>query len=117
MDVARAIDAHVLWKTKLRAAIRNKATLDAGTLSVDNLCALGKWLHGEARDVIASADGHQRLVAQHARFHRAAGAVAAQVNEARFAEASAMLRSGSEFASASAEVIRTIAALKRGVPA
>lgn len=49
MDLNNAIAKHSEWKTKLRSAITRKETLDASTISKDNCCDLGKWLHGEAK--------------------------------------------------------------------
>ena len=45
MDLNQAIEKHAEWKVKFRSAIVKKESMDAGTISKDNCCELGKWLH------------------------------------------------------------------------
>ena len=49
MDLNLAIKGHATWKLKLRIAIQNKEQLDVTVMSADNQCALGRWLHHEAK--------------------------------------------------------------------
>jgi len=49
MDLTQAIEKHSEWKAKFRSAISKHETMDADTISKDNCCELGKWLHGESQ--------------------------------------------------------------------
>mgnify|MGYP002148805600 CR=1 FL=1 len=49
MDLNTAVQKHAEWKTKLRSAIAKQQQMDIVTLSRDDCCELGQWLHGEAR--------------------------------------------------------------------
>ncbi len=117
MDLDKAIDAHVQWKVKLRAAIRQKDKLDATTIAADNCCELGKWLHGAGRAAHGRLPAHGNLVDKHARFHRAAGAVASKVNAAEYVLADRMLEPGTDYAKASSDVVAAIATLRRDMSA
>ena len=113
MDLNEAIKAHSDWKMKLRSAISGKTALDAQTISRDDCCHLGKWLHGESKPTLGKLASHAQCVKLHADFHKSAGKVAAAINAARFEDAQAMLASGTEYALASNAVVIAIGALKR----
>lgn len=113
MDLNEAIKAHSEWKMKLRGAISAKSTLDAATISRDDCCALGKWLHGESKPAFGKLTAHADCVRHHAAFHKEAGKVATTINAGKYAEAEQMLGSGSPYASASNAVVIAIGALKR----
>jgi methyl-accepting chemotaxis protein len=82
------------WKINLRGAITARSALDVGTVSKDNCCALGKWLHGESKGKFGAYVSHQECTRLHAVFHQQAGKVAAAINDRRHADAEAMLGSG-----------------------
>jgi len=113
MDLDSAIEKHAVWKTKFRSAISKKESMDASTISKDNCCDLGKWLHGEAKTKFSSLQSHYACVAKHAAFHLEAGKVAQAINAKKFAEAEAMLNSGTPYASASSAVGVAIMQLKK----
>lgn len=113
MDLNQAGAAHAEWKVKLRTAIAKHETLDVATISADNCCQLGKWLHGEAKSKYSAMAAYKDCVTKHASFHRAAGAVAAEVNAKRFKEAEAMLNAGTPFMTASSAVGSAILGLKK----
>ena len=79
MNLNEAINKHTDWKIKLRAAINNKETVDAATLSRDNACELGKWLHGEGKTAFGQRPSFAKLVAAHTAFHLEAGKVATAI--------------------------------------
>jgi methyl-accepting chemotaxis protein len=112
LDYAKVMSAHTQWKTKFRAAITRKETLDAETIGKDNCCELGKWLYGDANSQYGSDDGFVNLLKKHKSFHNAAGRVAAQINNKQYAHAERMIDSNSEFGRASAEVNSAISILK-----
>ena len=115
MDLNAATQAHSEWKIKLRMAITKKETLDAATISKDNCCALGKWLHGEAKQKFANYKAYSECLSRHATFHREAGSVAQVINKGDYAKANAMLDGGTPYAAASNSVAGAILALKKEV--
>lgn len=117
MDLDKAGQAHAEWKVKLRTAIVRKEQLDLATVSADNCCALGKWLHGEARQAYGSNPAYRECVTKHAAFHRAAGDVARAINAGQYEQATRMLDGGTPYASASSAVGSAILGLKKAVVA
>ena len=113
MNLDNAIAAHAEWKTKLRSAIQKKEQLDAAAISSDNKCPLGQWLHGEAKAKYSTLVSHGSCIAKHAEFHRCAGAVAKTINDAKFAEAEAMLAGGTAYSAASSAVGVAIITLRK----
>jgi Chemoreceptor zinc-binding domain len=117
MDLNSANQAHSEWKVKLRLAINKQEQLDVATVSADNCCAFGKWLHGEAKSKYKSLPAYRDCVGKHATFHKEAGAVARLINAKDYAKASAALDGGTPYASASSAVGAAILGLKKVVPA
>jgi methyl-accepting chemotaxis protein len=113
MDLSEAMKAHAEWKIKFRHAITKKETLDVATISADNCCALGKWLHGESKIKFGRLKSHADCVARHAYFHKEAGKIARTINEKKFDEAEAMIGANTPFFTASNNVIMAIGALKK----
>lgn len=113
MDLDSAIKAHGEWKVKFRAAIQGKQQLDAASVSKDNLCPLGQWLHGEAKAKYSGLKSYARCVHDHAAFHAEAGKVAAAINAARYAEAETMIASSTPYANVSSAVGVAILALRK----
>jgi len=111
MDLDTAIGAHAEWKTKLRSAAERKETLDVATISADNCCPLGEWLHGDANAKYRLLPSYKECVSSHARFHTEAAKVAAMVNQAKFSEA--LIGAGSTFTAASSLVATAIIRLKK----
>jgi methyl-accepting chemotaxis protein len=117
LDLDSAISGHAEWKMKFRAAIAENETLDARSISADNCCLLGKWLHGDAKRLMSGDPGLQECITKHAAFHREAGKVAAVINQKRMAEASAMIGPGTPYTNASSDVGAAIIRLKRKLAA
>ena len=113
MDLSQAISAHGEWKVKLRAAIMKKEQLDTTSISIDNKCALGQWLYGEARTKYGQLKSYPDLLAKHAVFHKEVGRVALLVNSQKYTEAESMLGVGSSYSNASNDVCMAIQALKK----
>ncbi|MBC3861549.1 CZB domain-containing protein [Undibacterium jejuense] len=113
MDLNNAIAKHSEWKTKLRSAITRKETLDASTISKDNCCDLGKWLHGEAKSSFGHLAAHSDCVKKHAEFHVQAGKVASAINEKKYTEAEAMIEAGTPYTKASSAIGVAILHLKK----
>ncbi len=113
MDLNHAIDRHAEWKIKFRRAISGHEMMDAATISKDNACELGKWLHGEAKAKFGKHDSLDDCITKHAAFHVEAGRVAQLINQKKFTEAEAMLNSGTSYAAASSAVGLAIMRLKK----
>jgi methyl-accepting chemotaxis protein len=112
MDLSQAVVKHSEWKIKFVKAMASKEKLDALTISRDNCCELGKWLHGEAKGKYAALPGYRACVAGHATFHVEAAKVAMSINAGRFEEASGMMNAGKPYAKASSAVGSAIMQLK-----
>ena len=117
MNLDTAIQAHAQWKMKLRSAISRCEAVDAATISADNCCELGRWMHGEGRSALGRSLVFNDCVALHAAFHREAGRVATAINGRRYEEADAMLAAGSAYSEASSSVGAALIRLKREVAA
>ena len=113
MNLDDAIAAHAEWKTKLRGAIRRREQLDAASISLDNKCPLGQWLHGEAKAKYGRLTSYGTCVDRHAEFHRCAGQVATNINAGNTTEAEAMLENGTPYADASSAVGVAILRLRK----
>lgn len=113
MDLTQAVAKHVEWKTRLRTAISKKEKMDVATVSADNCCDLGKWLHGPAKSSLGSMQAYKNTVSAHANFHKEAGKVASAINAQKFTEAESMLGAGTAYAAASSAVGVAIASLKK----
>jgi hypothetical protein len=107
----KAITAHSAWKMRLREAINGKQQVDPTAVGKDNLCDLGKWIHGEGC-AHQSTPEYQTLKTRHAEFHVCAGKVAQMVKDGKTADAGKAL-DGPEFAGASTKVVAAIGALKK----
>lgn len=113
MDLDNAIGKHAEWKLKFRSAISKQETMDAATISKDNCCELGKWLHGEAKTKHGRLTSYADCVTKHAAFHVEAGKVASAINSKKYTEAEAMLNSGTGYATASSAISIAIMHLKK----
>ncbi len=81
MTTKDAIAAHVNWKLRIHALLSGKLAekLDPTTIARDNVCELGKWIHGEARTSIPKP-AHAELMSTHADFHREAARIISEAN-------------------------------------
>jgi hypothetical protein len=115
MNLDNAILAHYEWKNKLKAAISSQSQLDAATISRDDGCEFGKWLHGEGGQLYGRKPEFTTLLQKHKTFHQEAGKVASQINARRFDDATRMIDTTSPFGAASVSVGVAVNALKRVV--
>jgi methyl-accepting chemotaxis protein len=115
MDLNLAIQKHAEWKYKFRAAMTANEPMDVATISKDNCCEIGKWLHGAAKDQHGHLASHGRCVAAHAAFHSEAGKIATLINAKKHDEAEHMLGTGTAYAEASRKVGVAIIELKNEI--
>ena len=113
MDLVSAIAKHTEWKTKFRGAITKKEQMDVATISKDNCCELGKWLHGEGKTQYGRLASHAECMQKHAAFHVEAGKVASAINAKKYTEAEAMLGGGTSYSQISSDVGVAISRLKK----
>jgi methyl-accepting chemotaxis protein len=107
-----AVTAHGKWKVRLRDFSAGMETINPEDASKDCLCALGKWIYGEGAKV-SGKQGFGHLKAEHANFHRCAGAVAQLIADGRTKEANALIDDeDSDFNTASKRTIMAIKAFK-----
>lgn len=103
-----AITAHTHWKMKLASYIaKPDHSLNAFDLENDNKCQLGQWLHGEGHKYSAPPE-FSRLLSDHARFHRAASEIVKKADAGQRVTEDIALGARSEFASASAAVVKSL---------
>jgi len=115
MDFDEAIRAHSSWKLKLSNYLRTPdKSIDIATLEVDNKCPLGCWVHGEGTKY-ASSPEFVTLKAEHAKFHKAAAAVARKAESGKAVSEETALGGKSDFSQASQAVISAIMAIKKRV--
>lgn len=113
MDLSQAIEKHAEWKVKFRNAIAKKKSMDAGMISKDSCCELGKWLHGAGRAKFSNLPSFKNCVLNHVRFHVEAGKIAQTINAKKYTEAEIMLNNGTPYTLASNEVGTAITRLKK----
>lgn len=110
-----ALQKHAEWKVKFRKAISHHEKLDVATISKDNCCDFGKWLHGDTKRQLGYLESFAECVSRHAVFHTEAGKVAQTINEGKEKEAQLMLGTESAFTVASSDVGIAIMRLKKDV--
>jgi len=113
IDLDKALEKHSEWKVKLRTAISKREEMDAATISRDDCCDFGKWLHQDVKHHLAHEPNYADCVSKHAAFHIEAGRIANMINAKKFSEAEALLGNGSAFVAASTAVGVAIMRLKK----
>jgi hypothetical protein len=110
MKFEDAVKAHVDWKSKLKAYLSapNKS-LNPTEVEKDNTCELGKWLRGEGAKY-SSKKVYKDLLAEHAKFHKAAADVVRRADSGQKVLAETTLGAKSEFSTLSEKVVGLIMA-------
>ncbi len=112
----KAIVAHGQWKMRLKRAIDTGGSEFAPTtVSRDDQCELGKWLHVGATAQERSSPHYGPTVQAHKQFHTVAGGVLANALAGKKAEAQASMAPGGDYARASVTVMQALQAWKRTV--
>ena len=109
-----AIDAHAKWKVRLINYIKDSSSenLDVATVSRDDKCDLGCWIHGPAIRHAKTGE-YKELKAAHKQFHLSVGHVVKAKQSGNTDEAQRLL--GGEFFKSSTQTIRAIEALQARV--
>jgi hypothetical protein len=116
MNFDEAITAHSQWKIRLQAVISgtSRETLDPAVVAVDNKCALGQWIHGEAKQY-SGAPEYAKLLEEHAHFHKSAADTLRMALAGQLDKAKATLDTGGPFIDASIRTINAIRHLRKKV--
>lgn len=115
MDINAAIQAHSTWKLRLNrfADGGSQESLDENTIGKDNVCDLGKWLHGEGKKTLASHPSYNDLIKEHAEFHRQASNIVKLCKSAQTAKAKQILADpNSDYNKATIKVVGILMKLK-----
>jgi Chemoreceptor zinc-binding domain len=114
-ELDKAIDAHGMWKARLRKAIdTGKTEASVDTIRQDNQCVFGKWLYGVTLTAVDKASSHYKTVKDlHAEFHKAAAAVAEVAVGGKKAEAEKMMARGGEFSTVSIKLTQAMLEWKK----
>lgn len=92
------VQSHHSWMARFRAAIANEEELDVATISKDNECELGKWLHSDlVRPYACHLPHYHACVEKHAAFHIEAGKIAELSNAGNYHDALQLFNGMSEF--------------------
>lgn len=104
------VGSHIHWVEKLRNSIVNKEMpLDVETISKDNCCDFGKWLHNKhTHSHLGHLHRYHECMEKHAAFHLEAGKVAGLANQGKYDNALWALNSDSAFTRASTVLITAI---------
>ena len=105
------INAHLQWIEKLTTAIYGGQIPERNTASVDNACALGKWIHSE-EVLYKNNNEFNELIEKHRQFHIAVGQIIDLVQVGKMDEAKVEMTSG-KFRQLSREVINLLSKLRR----
>jgi methyl-accepting chemotaxis protein len=102
-----AESAHIKWKMRLIQYIGGQSNedLDVETVSCDDKCDLGKWIHGPATRYATMME-YKNLRQSHAAFHKSVGEIVHSVHEQNPEQARSML--GGEFSHTSKLTINAI---------
>lgn len=100
-------------RPKLLAAIAGKYQLDAKAVAKLDACVLGNWLHGEAESKYPFVKSYRPCVDAHAAFHAEMEKVVRQINLGEYAQAEAMLASGTPCSKAFVAMVAAVRQLKK----
>ena len=110
LNFRSAIEVHQAWRYRLQSVIDGSSTetLVVETVSKDDQCDLGKWLHGSGSKQFGQDSLFQQLIKNHAHFHTCAGHVLNLKQDGQVEQAQESIRSG-DFVRASQSVIMNLA--------
>ena len=113
MHLGNAIVAHEEWVVTFRQAIASAEIFDVVSISADDACDLGRWLHGEGKRLFGNLPIYTRCVATHTLFHREAAKVATAINGKHLVDAECMLAAHTPFSEASRALADAIVQLQQ----
>jgi methyl-accepting chemotaxis protein len=106
------IKAHQAWKDKLRNYLAGKGDkLDPKVVCLDNKCALGLWIYGDAKKTMQGDEEYEALRHSHAGFHQCAADVIRKADKGERQDAEHILIH--QFSELSTETIGHIRQMKK----
>lgn len=114
MNLEEAVAFHATFRVRLRAFITAPEASVPASISRDDLCPLGQWLHSPEGMKFAAHQEYRNLLACHKDLHQAATHAATKAIGGEPEAALEMLTNG-EFAARSKSIIQAITGLKRVV--
>ncbi len=96
LDFATAAAAHNAWRARFEAAVKGESTepFTSQVASADDLCLLGRWLHGVGKTRFGHVPAFETLLATHREFHQHAGRILELSLEGNLPEARKRLEYG-----------------------
>lgn len=114
MNFDDAIKAHVSWKIRLKQYIQKPdRSYSAEVVSQDNLCDLGKWIHGEGEALYGKNPDFTHLKSEHAEFHKAASNIIKKADSGHNVTEELALGANSEFTKYSNSITTIIMKLRQ----
>jgi len=86
MNLNQAISKHIEWKVKFMSTILKQESMDTETISNDNCCELGKWLHEDGKTQFENLASYAICLEKHVTFHLEAGKIAAKIGTLHFCQ-------------------------------
>lgn len=108
----RAFMAHANVKNRLKRAIVGEEEIDPAVIRRDDVCEVGKWIHGEGKSKFAAHPLFQEFRKVHADFHSCAHNVMMLYKGGKVREAEAEIDRGA-FEKKSSEIGNCIMKMKR----
>jgi methyl-accepting chemotaxis protein len=108
-----AVVCHSEWKRELHTYVSNPdGSMNIEEVAATNRCKLGRWIRGEGRKYAAFPE-FAKLIAEHARFHKAAADIVSRADRGQDVSFEFALGVGSELSLASSAVVLAIMDMKR----
>ncbi|MFH1870518.1 MAG: CZB domain-containing protein [Pseudomonadota bacterium] len=106
-----AMAAHVIWKVRLTRMIEGAGGGDLESVAAgdDDVCAFGKWIHGEGRQY-RTTPAYEEVLRKHAHFHACAAEVVRKAEQGD--KAAAMKVLDGAFEAASRQLVNALVELK-----
>jgi hypothetical protein len=115
-QIQKAISAHGIYKFKLAHMVEAESgEIQPPTASADYHCPVGLWLYETLPDPVRASEHCRTVVELHARFHHAAGEVAALSIARRRTEALEAMEPTSTFKKASDQLVQAMEAWAEAV--
>jgi hypothetical protein len=107
-----AASSHRAWKVRLQESMSKGERLDVATISRDDCCELGTWLHSDGIVRLGHSPEFVMLIERHREFHLVTSVVALVINGKDYQKAQLLLQESSAFQASTIAVIDAITNLK-----
>lgn len=113
LNLLEAVEAHVLWKTRLGHHVRGniREPLESALVGQDGVCRLGNLINDPVFRPFHGSDVYQRLSEAHRQFHESAAAIIENLKEGDRNGADAIFRN--EYSRALRNIIESLTGINR----